>query len=64
MATQEKTKVEVRAYVCCPNCSKLLLQGELVKNTIIKCENCRRRILVNIEDGKTSAIPFHNETIE
>ena len=44
-----------RLYVCCPHCSKVLLQGELVKNTIVKCENCRRRIFIEIEDGKTVA---------
>ena len=49
-----------RLYVCCPHCSKVLLQGELVKNTIVKCENCRRRIFIEIEEGKTVAIPFNS----
>lgn len=49
-----------RLYVCCPHCSKVLLQGELVKNTVVKCENCRRRIFIEIEDGKIVAVPFNS----
>lgn len=61
MDAQEKKKKLIRAYVCCPYCSTVLLQGELVKNTIVKCENCHQRIIVEVEDGKTSAMPLHNE---
>ncbi|GEM_PF-2958841 len=53
-----------RMYVSCPICSTTLLQGELVKNTIVKCEGCHQRIVVEIEDGKTSAKPFHTPTFD
>ena len=64
METQEKKKNLTRAYVCCPYCSTILLQGESVKNTVVRCENCHQRIVVEIESGKTSTIPFHNEKTE
>lgn len=61
MEAQEKKNNPTRAYVCCPLCSTTLLQGELVKNTIVRCENCHQRIIVEIEEGKTSAVPLHKE---
>lgn len=61
MEAQEKKRNQIRFYVCCPFCSNTLLQGELVKNTIVKCENCHQRIIVEIENGKTSAKPLHND---
>lgn len=44
-----------RKYVSCPNCSTILLQGELVKNTIVKCSNCNHLIFVEVENGRTVA---------
>lgn len=60
--TSKKREPPIRMYVSCPICSTTLLQGELVKNTIVKCEGCHQRIVVEIEDGKTSAKPFHTPT--
>lgn len=60
MEIKDKNRNQKRVYVSCPYCSTTLLQGELVKNTIVKCEGCHQRIIVEIENGKTSAIPFHN----
>lgn len=58
----KKREKPTRMYVSCPICSTTLLQGELVKNTIVKCEGCHQRIVVEIEEEKTSAKPFHNPT--
>lgn len=58
METQKNK--QSRAYVCCPICATLLLQGELVKNTIVKCEGCHQRIVVEIENGKTMSKPFQS----
>lgn len=32
-----------------------------MKNTVVRCDNCHQRIVVEIEDGKTSAMQLHNE---
>ena len=62
METQEKKKInKERSYVCCPICSTLLIQGEFAKNCVVRCENCHQRIIVEIEDGKTSAKPLHSK---
>lgn len=45
-------KKEKLKYACCPICSKVLLQAESVKSCIIKCENCHRRIYVEIENDE------------
>lgn len=58
---QHKKSIPTRKYVSCPICSKVLLQGELVKNTLVKCENCHRRIFVEIENGKTIANIYNAE---
>lgn len=63
--TDEKIKqreIPIRMYVSCPICSTTLLQGELVKNTIVKCEGCHQRILVEVNKGKITAEPFHSES--
>lgn len=60
MNAEEKNRNQNRVYVSCPYCSKTLLQGEFVKNTIVKCETCHQRIIVEIENGKTSAVPLYN----
>lgn len=56
-----KKPIPARKYVSCPICSKVLLQGELVKNTLVKCENCHRRIFVEIENGRTVANIYNAE---
>lgn len=45
-------------YVCCPICSKTLIQAETIKKGIIKCENCHKRIAIEIHNGKITAVPL------
>ena len=58
---KKNRELPIRFYVSCPICSSVLLQGEYVKNTIVKCEGCKQRIIVNIENGHTSAFPLKLE---
>lgn len=48
----------MKMYVCCPICSKTLIQAETIKNGIIKCESCHKRIIVEIDKGKITAVPL------
>lgn len=43
---KEPKAVKNRTYACCPICSKTLVQADYIRNGIIKCENCRRRVYV------------------
>lgn len=52
---QHKKPIPTRKYISCPTCSTTLLQGELVKNTIVKCSKCNHLIFVEIENGRTTA---------
>lgn len=54
----ENQAKETLFYACCPICSKTLIQAETIKNGIIKCENCHKRIAVEISNGKITAVPF------
>ena len=47
------------AYACCPRCSKTLIQAVSVHNGIIKCENCHRRFIIEIQDGKVTVQPLN-----
>lgn len=47
-----KIIVPKRLYVSCPICAKILMRGEEIKNTLIKCHNCRNTILVELYKGK------------
>ena len=48
---KEPKAVKNRTYACCPICSKTLVQADYIRNGIIKCENCRRRVYVDISDN-------------
>lgn len=45
-------------YACCPRCSKTLIQAVSVHSGIIKCENCHRRFIIEIQDGKVTVQPL------
>ncbi len=51
----------MKMYVCCPICSKTLIQAETIKNGIIKCESCHKRIIVEIDKGKVTVVPLEVE---
>lgn len=51
-----KKPIPPQMYVCCPICSKTLMQAETVKKGIIKCENCHKRIAVEIHNDKIAAV--------
>ncbi len=57
--TSEEKKNENLAYACCPRCSKTLIQAISVHNGIVKCENCHRRYVIEIQDGKVSVQPLN-----
>ena len=44
---KEPKAVKSRTYACC----KTLIQADYIKNGIIKCDNCRRRVYVDISDN-------------
>ena len=44
---KEQKAVKSRTYACCPICSKT----DYIRNGIIKCENCHRRVYVDISDN-------------
>ena len=48
---KEPKAVKSRTYACCPICSKTLIQADYIKNGIIKCDNCRGRVYVDISDN-------------
>ena len=48
---KEQKAVKSRTYACCPICSKTLVQADYIRNGIIKCENCHRRVYVDISDN-------------
>lgn len=54
----DKQVIKTLYYACCPICSKTLIQAETIKNGIIKCENCHKRIAVEISNGKITAVPL------
>jgi len=59
MEKQKNIKIiPPQMYVCCPICSKTLIQAETVKKGIIKCENCHKRIAFEIYKGKITAVPL------
>lgn len=58
-STSADKKQELLSYACCPRCSKTLIQAINVYNGIIKCENCRRRYIIDIQDGKVAIQPLN-----
>ena len=54
METQEEKKKPIpkRLYVSCPVCGNVIMQAEAVKNAILKCDNCRQRITVEVDGNK------------
>lgn len=51
----------MKMYVCCPICSKTLIQAETIKNGIIKCESCHKRIIGEVDKGKITVVPLELE---
>lgn len=41
---------EIKNYVHCPRCDKILIQATIIIDGVIKCEKCHRRYLINIRD--------------
>ena len=41
-------------FACCPCCGTIVIQGEIVKNAIVKCPNCKHKIIVNISQTNVS----------
>ncbi len=54
---EKRKPIPTRTFACCPVCSKTLIQAELVKNAVIKCEGCKNHIFIEIENGKAIAKP-------
>lgn len=46
--------VPKKLYICCPVCSKQLLQVESIRGGIIKCHGCRRHLIIDAENGKVT----------
>lgn len=61
MTVETQEKIKERSYECCPICSKLQPLRRTRKKGIVNRESGHRRIVVEIENGKTFAIPFHYE---
>lgn len=47
-----------KVYTCCPFCSATLLQAECVKNGVTKCEQCHKRVRIEIENGIVHVAPY------
>ena len=45
-----KNTDEYKSYVRCPRCDKMLFQAVAVVDTIIKCDKCHRRYLLNVNE--------------
>ncbi len=57
--SKEETKINLNIrYVCCPICGHNILRGEIAKNIVIRCDKCRKLIVINIAQGGTSAVPY------
>lgn len=50
-----------RLYINCPICGAILLQAQIVKDGIIKCERCHKRSWIEIHEGKVTAIPINKK---
>lgn len=51
----KKKIIPTRVYICCPVCAKKLIQAELVKNAVMKCDTCRNYIFIEVENGRITA---------
>ncbi len=59
--TQQKIKpVSVRKYVCCPNCGTILLQAEIINNSVTKCSNCEHKVFIEIDNGRVVTKVYEN----
>lgn len=47
-----------RLYINCPICGAILLQAQIVKDGIIKCERCHKRSWIEIQNERITAIPL------
>ena len=47
-----------KVYACGPFCSATLLQAECVKNGVTKCEQCHKRVRIEIENGIVHVAPY------
>ena len=45
-----KNTDEYKSYVRCPRCDKMLFQAVAVVDTVIKCDKCHRRYLLNVNE--------------
>ncbi len=44
--------MSIRKFACCPNCSMVLIQAEAMKNAVIRCPNCKRKVFIEINNGR------------
>lgn len=62
METKETTKKQsVRKYICCPNCSAVLIQAEEIKNAVTKCPNCGK-VFMEIDNGRIVTKAYDEQT--